>query len=90
MVDLKQGFSLGDNEVRPEENCVLRAGSTHKLEPKTMAVLVELAGQKGRTVSRDQLIESVWPRGWVTDGVLSRCISQLRSALGDDPNRHNS
>ena len=49
-----------------------------------MAVLVELAGQEGRTVSRDQLIKSVWPRGWVTDSVLSRCISQLRSALGDD------
>jgi len=49
-----------------------------------MAVLLELATADGNTVPREHLTEAVWPRGFVTDGVLSRCISQLRAALGDD------
>ena len=84
LADLQTPFGLGDNEVRPAENRVLRGGVAHNLEPKSMAVLLELARRTGETVSRDDLISAVWPRGYVTDGVLSRCISQLRGALGDD------
>jgi TolB-like protein len=50
-----------------------------------MAVLVELASKGRNTLSREQLISTVWPRGFVSDDVLNRCISQLRAALGDDP-----
>lgn len=50
-----------------------------------MSVLLELAARGGETVSRAEIISAVWPRGFVTDDVLNRCISQLRAALGDDP-----
>lgn len=82
--DLDSGFTLGENDIRPGENRVVRAGVTHHLEPKSMAVLVELARTPGETVTRDHLLRAVWPRGYVTDGVLSRCISQLRAILGDN------
>jgi non-specific serine/threonine protein kinase len=36
-------------------------------------------------VSRDELIEAVWKHPHVSDEALSRCISLLRHALGDDP-----
>jgi TolB-like protein/Tfp pilus assembly protein PilF len=50
-----------------------------------MAVLVELARGAPEPRSRDQIIGSVWPRGFVSDDVLTRCIGQLRRALEDDP-----
>ncbi len=50
-----------------------------------MAVLVELARGAPEPRSREQIIASVWPRGFVSDDVLTRCIGQLRRALADDP-----
>ncbi|NOR20910.1 MAG: hypothetical protein GQ538_12575 [Xanthomonadales bacterium] len=82
---LEQGFSLGSCEIRPSEHCIINAGKEHHVEPKSMAVLLVLAESGEHTVSREELISSVWPRGYVTDDVLNRCISQLRISLGDNP-----
>jgi Tol biopolymer transport system component/DNA-binding winged helix-turn-helix (wHTH) protein len=49
-----------------------------------MEVLVHLAVRKGGVVTREELFAEVWDGVRVTDHVLSRCISELRKALGDD------
>jgi hypothetical protein len=46
-----------------------------------MDVLTVLAGRPGRVVSRDELLEEVWPGVIVTEHTLSRCIYQLRHKL---------
>jgi len=56
------------------------AGSL-RLEPRVMAVLSELARQRGRVVSRQELHDTVWPNVVVTDYTLNRCIYRLRRAL---------
>ena len=38
-------------------------------------------------VSRDELIEAVWPSVVVTDDSLARCMSDVRLALGDSEQR---
>ena len=48
-------------------------------------VLVCLAEHAGGTVSKDELHQRVWGDTFVTDDVLTRCISELRRALEDDP-----
>jgi len=48
-----------------------------------MGVLLALAGRPGRVVSRDELLEEVWPGVVVTEHTLSRCIYQLRHSLGE-------
>lgn len=83
--NLKNGFFLADVEIRPEENLLLVEGNTRQVEPKSMEVLLALADAGSETVSREELTAQVWPRGFVTDDVLTRCISQLRNALGDRP-----
>jgi TolB-like protein/Tfp pilus assembly protein PilF len=50
-----------------------------------MALLVALAAQAGKVFSRDELMAEVWSGLVVSDETLSRCISDLRQALGDDP-----
>jgi tetratricopeptide (TPR) repeat protein len=49
-----------------------------------MEVLVCLAERQGEVVSKEQLIGTVWANTFVTDDVLTRCISELRRALEDD------
>lgn len=81
--ELRQGFQLGPFEIVPGRNRIAGPGGETRVEPKTMAVLLELAAARGGTVEREALIRAVWPRGFVTDDVLTRCVGQLRKALGD-------
>lgn len=50
-----------------------------------MDVLVELAKAQGRVVERDELLRIWGPRAVVADEALTRCIAELRKALGDSP-----
>jgi DNA-binding winged helix-turn-helix (wHTH) protein/predicted ATPase len=54
------------------------------LRPKTFAVLAHLVAQAGRLVSREELLEAVWPGVVVSEVVLTVCIREIRQALGDD------
>ena len=82
---LEAGFRIGDRDVFPLEGRIVGPGGSLRVEPKTMAVLIELARHAPAVCSRDQIVQVVWPRGFVSDDVLTRCIGQLRRALGDDP-----
>ncbi|PAP75646.1 winged helix-turn-helix domain-containing protein [Rubrivirga marina] len=77
-------FALGPWTVDPVANEVRRDGAAVRLEPKAVAVLVLLAERAGEVVTRDELMDTVWPDVVVTDASLTRCVSQLRQALGDD------
>ena len=59
-------------------------GNLH-LEPKVMGVLLCLAEHAGDVVTRDQFVQRVWDGRLVSDEVLSRCISLLRTQLRDNP-----
>src|SRR5262249_51711904 len=78
-------FRLGSWVVQPTLNTVSCNGKTTRLEPKMMEVLTYLAQQRGSVVSKEQLIRAVWGDTFVTDDVLTRCISELRRVLEDDP-----
>ena len=54
------------------------------LRPKTFAVLRYLLEQAGRLVSKEELLNAIWPGTYVSDVVLKGCIRELRHALGDD------
>ena len=50
-----------------------------------MHVLVCLAEQPMRTVTKEAFMQEVWNGTVVTDDALSRCISELRKVLGGSP-----
>lgn len=58
-------------------------GKESRIAPKAMAVLLALARNPGETLSRDQLLDRVWPGDYPTQDVLSHAIRELRRALGD-------
>lgn len=82
---LDSGFMLGPWDVRPRMGTIEGPGGSVHLEPKVMGVLVCLAAQSGEVVTRDEIIDRVWDGRIVSDEVLSRCISLLRTSLGDNP-----
>jgi DNA-binding winged helix-turn-helix (wHTH) protein len=77
-------FRLGEWLVEPTLNRISQNGASRHLEPKVMQVLVCLAEEQGRVVGKQKLMEKVWSDTFVTDDVLTRSISELRDAFGDD------
>jgi DNA-binding winged helix-turn-helix (wHTH) protein/tetratricopeptide (TPR) repeat protein len=59
-------------------------GEAIKLRPKTLGILSLLAANAGRPVSKQELMDAVWPNVHVGDDSLFQCIRELRTALGDD------
>ncbi len=62
-------------------------GTAIALEPKVYQVLVYLLQHADRLVSREELLEHVWPDTFVQDAVLARCIRAIRQVLNDDHTR---
>jgi DNA-binding winged helix-turn-helix (wHTH) protein/tetratricopeptide (TPR) repeat protein len=61
-----------------------REGSEIALQPKVFETLVYLVKHAPRVIPKGELLGALWPRQLVTEGVLTRCIKELRGALDDD------
>jgi predicted ATPase len=65
--------------------CLWKDSQAIKLRPKAFAVLDHLIERPGQLVTKDNLLNAVWPETFVSDAVLKVTIGQIREALGDDP-----
>lgn len=74
---------IGDWLVEPTLARVSRAGETQRVTPRAMAVLVCLAQAGGTVVSRNDILDAVWPGMAVTPDALSQCLVELRRVFGD-------
>ena len=54
------------------------------LTPKAVELLIALVQNKGRVVSKKELLDTVWGDSFVEEANLSQTIFVLRKALGDD------
>jgi class 3 adenylate cyclase/DNA-binding winged helix-turn-helix (wHTH) protein/tetratricopeptide (TPR) repeat protein len=54
-----------------------------KLRPKVFHVLSYLIAHRDRVVSKDELLEQVWPGQFIGDGSLNACLMAVRKAVGD-------
>jgi len=75
---------FGDFTINPNTASLCCAGRQVPLRPKSFDVLLYLARNPGRVVSKDELMQSVWANVFVTDNSLVQCISDIRAALADD------
>jgi transcriptional activator of cad operon len=75
---------IGVWRVDPALDEIARDGTTLKLEPRAMRVLVSLAERAGEVVSVNQLLDEVWKDLVVTPDSVYQAIAVLRRALGDD------
>ena len=63
---------------------VERGGRAVALEPKAFDLLVLLLEHPGQVVTKQEILDAVWPRTAVTDNAMTRIVAHLRKALGDD------
>src|SRR5882757_11369096 len=54
------------------------------LESKPLDILLQLLLHAGEVVTKEELLESVWPDVVVVDGSLATAVSKLRKAMGDE------
>lgn len=67
--------------------CLLRERGEVELRPKSFAVLRYLVENADRLISKEELINAVWPDVTVTDDSLTQCVREIRHALGDSEQR---
>lgn len=78
-------YSFGDVEVRFEAREVLKSGQQVALSFKEFELLKYLIEHRGRTVSREELLEEIWgvdEELGVTTRTVDTHVSNLRSKLG--------
>jgi DNA-binding winged helix-turn-helix (wHTH) protein/Flp pilus assembly protein TadD len=63
---------------------VLEDGRPLDLTPKLLDLLLYLIDNAGSLVTKEALLDALWPGANVTDNALAQAVSELRQALGDD------
>ena len=76
-------FRFGDFELSPESYELRRAGERLRVEPRVLEVLAYLLAHRGRVVSKEELLDKLWPDRFVSESALTRAIRDARRALGD-------
>jgi DNA-binding response OmpR family regulator len=84
--DSDELLEFGDVRIDIRTRQVERAGEPVTLTPRAFDLLVALARQRGRVVTRQDLLRDVWRhRGAVTTRTIDSHVSELRQKLEPDP-----
>lgn len=67
----------------PATMCLWRDNQLVPLASKPFAVLAYLVAHAGQVVTKEALLEAVWPGTVVSEGVLKTSMGKLRQALGE-------
>ena len=75
-------YEFGPYSLDPVQMLLRRAGSVVPLQPRALEMLLALLKQRGEVVSKQELMERVWPDSFVEEGNLTQNIFLLRRELG--------
>jgi DNA-binding winged helix-turn-helix (wHTH) protein len=79
----EQCLQFGPYVVDPTGERLWRDGELLHLPPKSLAILLHLIRERPRIVSKDELLDAVWPDVHVGDAVLKVGVREIRRLLGD-------
>jgi non-specific serine/threonine protein kinase len=74
-------YLFGEFELQPRERRLLRGGEAVQLGANAFDVLVALIDRSGHLVTKDELLQRVWPNRVVGENTLQVHISALRKLL---------
>ena len=63
------------------------AGVLCPLEPQVFDILLHLIQHRDRVVSREELLEHVWPERFISEATLDHRVMEARQAIGDSGQR---
>jgi predicted ATPase/DNA-binding winged helix-turn-helix (wHTH) protein len=73
---------FGNAEIRPSERALLIDGKAAVLGSRAFDVLLALVERRDRVVTKNELLDLVWPDTVVEENNLQAQVSQLRKLLG--------
>ena len=86
-IQLREGEGLNPGSpsfhLDTVNQCVWLGAQQISLSPKAFSVLHHLAERAGSLVTKQELLDAVWPDVFVTEGVLKRAILEIRKGLSD-------
>ena len=77
-------FVFGRFRLAADGTMLLRDEAVVPLAPKALRTLLTLVEHAGEVVTKIHLLETVWPDSFVEDTGITRNISVIRQALGED------
>jgi DNA-binding response OmpR family regulator len=89
-VRIQESIKFGDDcELDPVSYELRRLGRVLKLERIPAEILLFLVEQRGKLVTREQIVDKIWGKGVFldTDNSINGAMRKIRQALQDDPER---
>lgn len=83
-------YTFGDYELDGQLYQLRRVGELIELEPKVFDLLVYLIHHHDHVVSKDELLDKLWPKQVVSETALTQCVMAARKAVGDDGTRQHT
>src|SRR5258705_6373899 len=71
-------------ELQPDKRRLLKDGAAISVRPRAFDLLVALVDRAGHLVTKDELLERVWPKIVVEEAALHVQVSALRKIVGGD------
>jgi DNA-binding winged helix-turn-helix (wHTH) protein/Tol biopolymer transport system component len=78
-----QTLRFGPVTLIPSERIILKDGQPITLTPKAFDLLAYMASHPGRLLTKDELMQSIWPDVAVEESNLSYNVFAIRRALGE-------
>jgi Tol biopolymer transport system component/DNA-binding winged helix-turn-helix (wHTH) protein len=76
-------YNFGDWHFNPADGQLISKQNSVRLQPRLARLLCLFVMNEGALLARNQLIDVVWKDKSVNEDALSRCVAELRAALGD-------
>ncbi len=77
-------YIFGPFQLDPAERLLLRDGRPLAITPKAFRTLLVLVQNRGRLITKEELIQEIWPNTFTEENNLARNISRIRKTLGED------
>src|SRR6266567_8125876 len=79
-----QPYRFGPFELEPDKRRLLKDGATISLRPRAFDLLAALVDRAGHLVTKDELLDCVWPKAVVEEAALHVQVSALRKIVGSE------
>jgi DNA-binding winged helix-turn-helix (wHTH) protein/TolB-like protein/Tfp pilus assembly protein PilF len=79
-------YAFGPFVLDTAQHALLKQGTPVALTPKTYDTLLVLVQNNGRMLSKEELMQALWPDSFVEESNLTQQVSMIRKALGESAN----
>jgi DNA-binding winged helix-turn-helix (wHTH) protein len=76
-------YRFGAFTLDHESRTLARGAVAIGLTPRAFELLTLLLRERPKAIAKEELLGTLWPDSFVTDGSLSQLVTEIRQALGD-------